>query len=321
MFNNKVISVIVPVYNVAAYLDRCLTSLTEQSYPYIEIILIDDGSSDNSGEICDKWAIRYPHIRVIHQENRGVSSARNTGIRIAKGDFFGFVDPDDYIEKDMYKVLYEQLEKYDADVAACTWQSEYENSSHIIVKNATDKVMNSIEAVEYDLSHGMYITCNKLFSKKVCSNVLYDETIINGEDRIFDVTVLLNAEKIVYINKPYYHYCHRANSAGTKKYTLKDWSLINACQRIHSLFLEKGGNVELTEAHLQKAYLQILGMIGDDYKLYSEDVRKCIKSLRRMKISAIFNKYNNWKFKVKLLLACIDVRILNIFNKAKRSIQ
>ena len=321
IYDNPIISVIVPVYNVAEYLNRCLTSLIEQSYPCMEIILVDDGSSDNSGIICDKWSIKYPHVHVIHQENKGVSAARNAGLKIARGEFFGFVDPDDYIDKEMYKTLYEKMKKHNADIGVCTWQNEYENSDCVVVRHSIEKVMNGIEAVEYDLSNGMYITCNKLFSRKVCSNVLYDESIINGEDRVFDVTALLNAEKVVYINKPYYHYCHRANSAGTKKYTCEDWSLINACQKIRCLYLEKGGNVELTDSHLQRAYLQILGMIGDEYKEHSEEVKECINSLRTMKRNAIFNKYNNWKFKLRFLLACSGVEIFNAYDRLKKIIQ
>ena len=115
----ELISIIVPVYNVEQYLDDCLVSILNQTYKNLEIILIDDGSTDNSGKICDEYAKKDSRIIVFHKENGGVSSARNAGLRIAKGIYIGFVDPDDWIAEDMYEVLYLNAKKYDADVSVC----------------------------------------------------------------------------------------------------------------------------------------------------------------------------------------------------------
>ena len=109
---NPEISIIVPVYNVEKYLKRCIDSILNQSFTDFELILVDDGSTDNSGEIIDEYAIKDERIKVIHKENGGLSSARNVGIEYSKGNYIAFVDSDDYINKNMYKILYKNAIKY-----------------------------------------------------------------------------------------------------------------------------------------------------------------------------------------------------------------
>lgn len=135
----ELISIIVPVYNVEQYLDDCLISIINQTYKNLEIILIDDGSTDKSGKICDEYAKKDSRIIVIHKENGGVSSARNAGLRIAKGAYIGFVDPDDWIAEDMYEVLYSNAKKYDADVSVCKYK---------IVKNRRKDNLNAINLIK-----------------------------------------------------------------------------------------------------------------------------------------------------------------------------
>ena len=113
------ISVIIPVYNIEQYLPRCLDSVIAQTYNNLEIILVDDGSTDSSGEICDKYSLLDNRIKVIHKSNGGVSSARNEGLEVAKGDYIGFVDGDDIIEKDMYQILLDNAIKYHCEMSCC----------------------------------------------------------------------------------------------------------------------------------------------------------------------------------------------------------
>ena len=117
--NEPLISIIVPVYNVEKYLSKCIDSIINQTYKNIEIILIDDGSTDSSGAICDKYALVDSRIHVLHIENSGVSNARNVGLNHATGDYIGFVDSDDYIEPNMYELLLEELIADDVDVVQC----------------------------------------------------------------------------------------------------------------------------------------------------------------------------------------------------------
>ena len=301
--STQIISLIVPVYNVAPYLSRCLESILLQSYSELEIILVDDGSTDTSGRICDEWREKDSRIIVIHQDNKGVSCARNTGLKIATGEYIGFIDPDDYVDVNMYMDLYCNIVEKCADIAACSFVNEFENGDKPTIVETVDKVMTSIEAIKYDLSCGMFITCNKLFSRRTCYGVFYDETVINGEDRLFDIMALLNSEKVVYINRPYYHYCHRVNSAGTKKYTSKDKSLINVCEKIKILLEDKDDDLEeLTESQIQKAYMQLLGMMKYNFDAYEPDSVQILNKLRTSLFAILRNKYNSNKVKLKAVL-------------------
>ena len=123
------ISVIVPVYRVEAFLDRCVQSIAEQSYKNLEIILVDDGSPDNCPAICDAWAERDSRIKVVHKQNGGLSDARNAGMAIATGEFMGFVDSDDWIAPDMYQHLYDLLETDGSDIAACGVEMVWEDGT------------------------------------------------------------------------------------------------------------------------------------------------------------------------------------------------
>ena len=132
------ISVIVPVYNVAPYLTRCLDSIVMQTWQNLEIILVDDGSRDDSVGICDLYAARDARIRVIHKENGGLSSARNAGLDIAAGEYVGFVDSDDWIEPDMFEYLLQNAENYGADIATCGHVDEFNKS---ITVKTTEQVL------------------------------------------------------------------------------------------------------------------------------------------------------------------------------------
>ena len=121
MEQDYLISIIIPVYNVEKYLRKCLDSIINQTYKKLEIILIDDGSTDNSGKICEEYAKKDDRIIVIHKENAGVSSARNRGIELANGKYIGFIDSDDWIEENMYETLYQNLLQFDVDISMCNY--------------------------------------------------------------------------------------------------------------------------------------------------------------------------------------------------------
>lgn len=136
------VTVVVPVYNVERYLKRCIESLKNQTLKEIEIVLINDGSKDKSGEICNEYASKYENIKVIHQLNRGLSGARNTGIKVAQGEYIGFVDSDDYVEKDMFERLYNQAKEYSCEIACCGVKNIYENGKEeIITKQGIERIL------------------------------------------------------------------------------------------------------------------------------------------------------------------------------------
>ena len=212
------VSIIVPVYNVESYLKRCLESIINQTYKNIEIILIDDGSTDNSSSICDNYQEIDKRIKVIHQKNMGLSSARNKGLEIATGDYIWFIDSDDYIELNSLEVIIPYLKKYDIVVF---------NYNEIINKKIT-KIKsfynyNDIET-KYLLSHCN--AWNKIYKRELFNNNLFPEKHIY-EDLYLIPTLILKTNKIVFLDKYLYNYVQRNNS-------LKN-SANNTLDRIYAL--------------------------------------------------------------------------------------
>ena len=143
--NEPLVSVIVPVYKVEKYLDKCVESIVGQTYKNLEIILVDDGSPDNCPAMCDKWADRDSRIKVIHKQNGGVSSARNAGIDAVQGEFIGFVDSDDWLEPDMYDCLVKNALEYNADISRCGYFVDW--SDHTSYVGSTEKKINLPDAL------------------------------------------------------------------------------------------------------------------------------------------------------------------------------
>ena len=216
----ELISIIVPVYNVEQYLDDCLISIINQTYKNLEIILIDDGSTDKSGKICDEYAKKDSRIIVIHKENGGVSSARNAGLRIAKGAYIGFVDPDDWIAEDMYEVLYSNAKKYDADVSVCKYKivknrrKDNLNAINLIKHNKTIG-LDAIKSMCYMLSSNKFYDCgpcNKLYKKEVVP--YFNQNISVAEDLLFNFEIYFRKENVsCWDDSEKYFYYYRADSA------------------------------------------------------------------------------------------------------------
>ena len=171
--HNEKISVIIPVYNVEAYLERCLNTVCGQSYKNLEIILVDDGSTDNCLQICEEFAERDDRIKVIHQSNQGVSAARNTGLDAATGDYIAFVDSDDYIHPEMYERLYSLLKKHDADMSACfsrgCWDSNYAEPPRDDIEISVYDKVGAIKTVfdpKYEINGTGVVVTNKLYKKR-----------------------------------------------------------------------------------------------------------------------------------------------------------
>ena len=237
--SNDLISVIVPVYNVEEYLDECIKSITEQTYKNIEIILVDDGSTDNSGSICDKWQSRDNRIRVIHRDNGGASSARNSGIKIAVGRYIAYVDSDDWIRQDMYEVMHKMIVTSQADVAICREMAVDENDKremHLedIHNDPTDTEKNYIENRLQVLNHftddftGVISwSVNKLYKRELVTDISFPEYKYI-EDLYYNANVLRNINNAVRTDKRLYYYRQRKNSAmkaaGYDAYV--DWSRV-----------------------------------------------------------------------------------------------
>lgn len=200
------ISIIVPVYNVEDYVLRCLDSLINQSYEQIEIILVDDGSTDKSGKICDEFKKRDERIRVFHKKNGGLSSARNYGIKKAKGDKIAFVDSDDYVKKDLILDLYEEMQGKGADIVVCGYNDVIPEKATLSGKEATVRLLTKQENIDI-------ISWNKLYKKKLfVKNDIYFPEGKKHEDTLTTYKLMSKAGKVSYIDKSLYVYVERKGS-------------------------------------------------------------------------------------------------------------
>ncbi len=226
------LSIIVPIYNVDLYLYECVESLLSQTYSNLEIILVNDGSSDNCGVICDELAVGNPLIKVIHQENKGLPHARNAGIEVATGDYIGFIDSDDYISKDMYKKMIELLEENGSDMVVCNFLTFNKLRDNPIQKRYKD------ETIVFDESNTLSFyqcaldsSCNKVYRRNIIiDNGLRfeDKSIVAQEDYWFLVRYCSHISKITTISEPYYHYRERKSSISKSR---SDKDIVSRCLR------------------------------------------------------------------------------------------
>ncbi|MEG1637879.1 MAG: glycosyltransferase, partial [Cellulosilyticaceae bacterium] len=209
---NPKISIIVPVYKVEQYLHKCIDSILAQTFTNFELILVDDGSPDQCGEICEEYARKDDRIVVIHKENGGLSSARNAGLDRAKGDYIGFVDSDDYIESDMYEILYNSCVKYQCEIANCSSiiyfpHKTVSNGEHQILIHTKEEAMkNMLLSKFYD-----EVVWVKLFKKDVIGDIRFPEGRIY-EDTAFTYKVIDRCEKYCFVGEAKYHYIKREGS-------------------------------------------------------------------------------------------------------------
>lgn len=223
---NKKVSLIIPVYNTEKqYLQKCLESAIAQTYPNMEIILVDDGSTDGSADLVDEFAEKDHRVLVIHQQNGGESNARNTGLRAACGDYIAFMDCDDFIEPQMYEQLVQALEENDADMAISGFYREFisENRTLLIEneKEVEPKVFDGKQLLRYlyerDAYRSFAYMWDKLYRKELMVRedgelICFDESMKLGGDVVYLAECALNTKKAVYLDKAFYHYVQRENS-------------------------------------------------------------------------------------------------------------
>lgn len=215
-YEKGLLSIIIPVYNVEPYISKCLESVINQTYPYLDIIIVDDGSTDGSGQICDTYQNTDKRVRVFHKKNEGPSSARNMGLHYAKGEFIGFVDSDDFIDLDMYESMLQEMEN-DVDIVTCGRRISYPKEKHCNSKSAfymsKRKKMNNVTAIEEFLKHELisFSVCDKVFRRELFDDVCfpYKRT---SEDIPVAYKTLSKSRNIVYLGKLKYHNFHRDGS-------------------------------------------------------------------------------------------------------------
>lgn len=217
--NTNLISVIVPAYNIVDYLPRCLDSILNQTYSDLEVIVISDGSTDGTNEVIKKYAEKDSRIVPVFKDNSGVSDTRNRGLDIAKGEYIGFVDGDDYIEPDMYETLLRNLLESDADISHCGYQRVFPSSVDYYYNTGKRVIQDNQKGIR-DIIVGDYVEPGlwiKLYRKEILKNVRMPKDIKINEDVLFNFYAFCNSNKSIYEDKPFYHYILRKGSASTSK--------------------------------------------------------------------------------------------------------
>lgn len=294
---NQKISIIVPVYNVEAYLDRCIKSILSQTYKNIELLLIDDGSSDESGKICDRYSELDPRCKTYHKINSGVSATRNLGIRNATGDWIGFVDSDDWIDPETYELAIKTAIEKQVDIVQ--WQISTFTDSGL------ERTETNIESTYFDLNNNTsYCRPNSvtLLIKKsllIANNIMYPENAHLSEDRLFAFECYLSTKKCFHIGKCLYHYYMRSNSAShsiTLDMIKEEICVIN---RIEEIAKERKKDLLSTEwLYNQKKDVKIhliLSLSKPDFKLgreiYPEINKKLVKEHSKFGFVFFFVNY------------------------------
>ncbi|MBO5468256.1 MAG: glycosyltransferase [Lachnospiraceae bacterium] len=232
--NDELISVIVPIYNVEKYLDVCLESIINQTYSNLEIILVDDGSTDNSLYICNEYAQKDKRIKVIHKKNGGLSSARNVGIDVAKGKYIGFVDGDDYIHKELYRRLVDACQRYRVAISIChavvfqDGKEPIQTSGYI--KN--DYVTDDMKLIFSNTLNMSQSVCNKLFLRELFSNLIFPEGRV-VEDGYILYDLLYKAKKVAYVAIGGYYYRRRPDSIMSRKFRKQDADFVYCAMRTY----------------------------------------------------------------------------------------
>lgn len=227
------ISVIVPIYKVERYLDRCVQSIVDQSYKHLEIILVDDGSPDHCPSMCDAWAARDSRIKVIHKENGGLSDARNAGMAIAGGEYIGFIDSDDYIAPAMYQLLLERLQVDGSDISACGVDMVYEDGSAHQRLTPEDSCVLSAEAAVEAVVRESWLkqpVWYKLYKAELVRDIGFPVGKYH-EDIFWTWQAVARAQKVSIFDTPCYYYVQRSGSIMAEKYTPRRLDAIEAKQQ------------------------------------------------------------------------------------------
>lgn len=254
------ISVVVPVYNVEKYMVKSIDSIRNQTIKDMEIILVDDGSTDNSGRICDEYKKKDPRVQVIHKKNGGQSTARNAGVEKASGEYIGFVDGDDYISPCMYEKLLNMIESAKADVAVCGIYDVYQNTKTPQCSEKAEFVCDAKEMFRNILIDDKVSgsTCNRLIKADIAKALRF----LDGklfEDAFYSTQLVKNVKKAAVTTEPLYFYVHRTDSTTTSEFRKADLDVIEAFEGDVKLVEECFPELkEEAKFALDSAYLRVL---------------------------------------------------------------
>lgn len=304
----ELVSVIVPVYNVENYLHRCINSIRVQNYENMEIILVDDGSKDSSGKICDEYAEMDSRIIVLHKENGGLSEARNVALDICKGKWISFIDSDDYVAENHIKSLYEACIQNDADMGVCGRYDIYQDRKQELFNISSNFVWNKKNAIEnLLLGKGLHVGAwGKLYKRDVFADVRYPVGEVS-EDVAVIMRILNQTEKIVHTGISTYYYLHRSKSLSSS-FNEKQLSAFHNYQKMYKTILNEYPYLKRQAlAYYDRAVMSFLNMYyfsklkkenSSVHEIYEEIDHAC----RSIFFESIINPYLSFYEKVILSL-------------------
>lgn len=305
----ETISIIVPVYRVETYLSKCLDSIIGQTYPHLEIILVDDGSPDRCGEICDRYAEKDARIHVIHKKNEGVARARNDGIARASGDYISFIDSDDWIAENAYEILLRGIRQYEADCAVGRCVTVLEKNGRLYPQSAPVppvKKESAREAMKHVLLKGSAVW-NRLFKREIFDKIRFPEGRVN-DDEMVALHAYAACRNIVFLNQDTYYYRIRKNSITTSRFSLRNVDCYyNSIDNLHFI---RQTMPELTACAQYKYIKAMLYCYVNLMKMKrTEETRKILqvlrKDIRENRQTAWKNKYVTLPMKVLMFLLSI----------------
>lgn len=310
---NPLISIIIPVYNTEKYIDRCIASILNNTYKNLEIILVDDGSTDNSGKICDNYAKKYKNIKAFHQENQGQGKARNYALDHIHGEFVSFIDSDDFVHELFYETLLQAINVHNADIAVCNFTRDLTENDFLSLLPNID-TFDKIDKKSFFLdlyNDGWTINIapwNKLYKKAVLQDMRFPEGV-PYEDAFLIYKICYNADKIVYSDLPLYYWYVNENSTTGKMDNPQKLIYREKALREHSLFYDKITNYKAVAIASKRFYLSQLFLmyfqLKESFEQNDENIKTkkyIIKKMRRYLFS--YGKYCSKENKINYLELC-----------------
>lgn len=287
--SSPLISVIVPVYNVEKFLAECLHSVINQTYANLEIILVDDGSKDSSGKICDDYVEKDSRVKVIHQENAGLSAARNAGVEIASGQYIMFVDSDDLIDLDTLQILYDVIIETESDISSCNSTSDKtllgEGDGAISVFNSRQSLIRVFNDTNVAVAAPM-----KLYKSEIAKAVDFERGRIN-EDYYYTVRILTKIKKLAYVERKLYFYRVNADSITHKTFTDKNLDLLHAADQVEKVIKEY--NPKLVKySNIKRCYIAVALYINCVISRKQDEYGKMLrKKVKKYYLKFLFSRY------------------------------
>lgn len=315
------ISVIIPVYNAEKYLRRCLDSVVAQTYRNLEIICVDDGSVDESGKICDQYAVRDARIKVVHQENQGLSAARNRGLDLAEGEYIAFVDSDDYILEDMYKKMLDKLLNYNVDLCMCQWQYEFSDGRQVVKReNIAPTIYGRKTSLEFarflymgNYENGVAVAAwNKLYRRALLDKIRFEGRI--HEDEAFSGRIMAKNISVYVMEEQFYVYAQNGDSLTNKPFSTNKFFFLDALAERRELFKSDAFICQETELLYCNMYIEYClrarkdGVAISHPEKYRQIFRKMFSSLRR-------EGKANIKFRLRMMLFSFSPSLYRFITK------